>query len=357
MRILQLNLERGWRGGERQTLLTMQGLRTAGHEAFLLARRGGALGRAAQAEGFTVFDCDGAPGMAAALLGRAHHMDILHAQTAQAMSVLALLRPMLRGRIVFTRRTAFAPKGRPGRSRWKWSRADARIAISQAAAAAFRSLDLDVRVIPSAVMAVPPDPQRVEALRTQFGLHGGTVIGTAAALSPEKDPETLIRAVARLRAHSPDIVFLHCGADGAAGPAARALVDELGLAGMVRFAGFQEHIQDLYALMDIYVSSSLFEALGTSVLDACLLGVPVVATRVGGHLESLADGRGLLCEAGDDQVMAAHMQRLIEHPDEAADMAGRAQAYARVEYDPGTMVDRYLDLYRTLCPTAQGAPS
>src|SRR3546814_14207670 len=96
------------------------------------------------------------------------------------MSVLALWRPMLRGRIVFTRRTAFAPKGRPGRSHWKWSRADARVAISQAAAAAFRSLDLDVCVIPSAVMAVPPDPQRVEALRTHYGLRGGTVAGTAA---------------------------------------------------------------------------------------------------------------------------------------------------------------------------------
>lgn len=355
MRILQLNLERAWRGGERQTLLTMRGLREAGHEVFLLARRGGALGRAAQDEGFTVFACDGAPGMAACLLGRARNMDILHAQTAQAMSVLALLRPVLRGRIVFTRRTAFAPKGRPGRSRWKWSKADARVAISQAAAAAFRDLDLDLSVIPSAVTVVPPDPQRVEALRSQYGLQGRTVLATAAALSPEKDPETLIRAVARLRARCPDIVFLHCGADGAAAPAARALVDELGLGEAYLFAGFQDHIEDLYALMDIYVSSSLFEALGTSVLDACLHGVPVVATRVGGHMESLADGRGLLCEAGDDETMAAHMRWLIEHPGEAAGMAARAQAHARVEYDAQTMVNRYLDLYRTLCPAARAA--
>src|SRR5690606_30872659 len=179
-RILQLNLERGWRGGERQTLLTMRGLREAGHEVFLLARRGGALGRAAQGEGFTVFSCDGAVGMATCLLGRARNMDILHAQTAQAMSVLALLRPMLRGRIVFTRRTAFGPKGRPARSRWKWSRADARVAISQAAAAAFHDLGQDVRVIPSAVTVAPSDPQRVQAMRDQYRLRGRTVLATAA---------------------------------------------------------------------------------------------------------------------------------------------------------------------------------
>lgn len=352
MRILQLNLERGWRGGERQTLLSMQGFRAAGHEACLLARRGGALAQAAQEAGFTVYSCAGVLGMAACLLRRARSFDILHAQTAQAMSILAVLRPILRARVIFTRRTAFRLKNSPARSRWKWSRADALVAISAAAAQAPRELGLSTRVIPSAVTWVEPEPRRVEQLRAQYALAGRTVLMTAAALSPEKDPETLIRAVQRLHAQRTRIVFLHCGAEGAASQVARALVRELGLEDVYLFAGFQAHMEDVYALADCYVSSSRFEALGTSILDACLHGVPVVATRVGGHLESLADGRGLLCEAGDDAEMARHLLRLIDHPDQALAMATRARTHVRAEYDVSVMVARYLALYREILEAA-----
>jgi glycosyltransferase involved in cell wall biosynthesis len=351
MRILQLNLERGWRGGERQTLLSMQGFRAAGHEVGLLARRGGALEHAARQAGFTVHLCDGALGMAARLLRRARDYDIVHAQTAQAMSVLALMHSVLLSlgaRTVFTRRTAFEPRTGEARSRWKWSRVDALVAISEAAAHAPRALGLPVRVIPSAVGRVPPDPQRVERLREQYRLSGRTVLATAAALSREKDPETLIRAVHRLRGERPDIALLHCGAEGGASESARALVRELGLEEVYFFTGFQTHIEDIYALADLYVSSSRHEALGTSVLDACLYGVPVVATRVGGHLESLAEGRGLLCAVGDDEQMARQMLRVIERPEEAARMVARAQAYVSAEYDVSVMVARYLALYREL---------
>lgn len=348
MRILQLNLERGWRGGERQTLLSMQGFRAAGHEVCLLARRGGALALAAQEAGLTVYLCDGALGMAVCLLRHARSFDIVHAQTAQAMTLLALLRPALKARLVFTRRTAFRPAAGAARTRWKWSRADALVAISAAAAQAPRALGLATRVIPSAVTYVSPDPERVEGLRAQYGLAARTVLVTAAALSLEKDPETLIRAVHRLHAQRTRIAFLHCGAEGNASQAARALVRELGLEDVYFFAGFQPHIEDVYALADIYVSSSRFEALGTSLLDACLHGVPVVATRVGGHLESLADGRGMLCEAGDAEEMARHLLRLIDHPEEAGAMVARAQAYVNAEYDVSVMVARYLALYREL---------
>ncbi|CAM5192778.1 hypothetical protein CDEF62S_02904 [Castellaniella defragrans] len=63
MRILQINLERGWRGGERQTLLTLQGLRAHGHAAELLARAGDALAQRAASAGIPVHECAGTPGL------------------------------------------------------------------------------------------------------------------------------------------------------------------------------------------------------------------------------------------------------------------------------------------------------
>ncbi len=347
MRILQLNLERGWRGGERQTLLTLRGLRAAGHEAELLARTGGPLAQRARAEGFKVHEVAGAIGMAVWLLRHARRCDVLHAQTAQAMSLLALLRPCLRRPVVFTRRTAFGPRRHPGRARWKWARADAFVAISEAAAQAPRALGLDVQVIPSAVEARPADAQAVDVLRERHALRGRTVLLTAAALSPEKDPGTLIEAVAILAAARPGLVCLHCGADGAAGEAARARVRALGLEDVYLFTGFQPRIEDFLALAQVYVSSSRFEALGTSVLDACLAGVPVVATAVGGHLETLAGGRGLLCEPGDAEGMAGQIARVLDCPEETAAMVERARAHVAHAYSAPAMVASYLAVYQS----------
>lgn len=348
MRILQLNLERGWRGGERQTLLTLNGLRSAGHQVELLARDGGRLAQAARAQGFTVHEVAGVPGMLICLLRHATRFHILHAQTAQAMSLLALLRPIVRRPIVFTRRTAFRPRRGAGRTRWKWAQADALVAISQAAAQAPRDLGLDVRIIPSAVEFRPPDPGLVATLREQYGLQGKTVLLTAAALSPEKDPAMLIQAVALLARERPGLVCLHCGAEGAAGTVARERVQALGLGEIYRFVGFQARVEDFLALADVYVSSSRFEALGTSVLDACLAGVPVVATAVGGHPEILAPDRGLLCESGDAGSMATRIVELLDQPAEAARMAQRAREHVLHHYSVPAMVANYLQVYEGL---------
>src|SRR3546814_12233300 len=106
-------------------------------------------------------------------------------------------------------------------------------------------------------------------------------------------------------------VLLHLGAGGDAEAPARALVQELGLQGHYLFAGFQAGIEDLYRLMDVFVLSSRHEALGTSVLDAFLYSVPVVATDAGGLKELLAQGRGLLCPVGDHDALARSEERRV----------------------------------------------
>src|SRR5690554_6655107 len=151
MRILQLNFERGWRGGERQTLLTLRQLMLAGHQPELLARKGGELARRAAELDFVVHECESLPGVARFLLARRRQYDVMHAQTANMMSWLAFLRPWLKTRIVFTRRTAFPLQKHVSRNAWKWRQADALVAISDAAAAEPRRLGIAVTVIPSAV--------------------------------------------------------------------------------------------------------------------------------------------------------------------------------------------------------------
>ncbi|WP_322995964.1 glycosyltransferase family 4 protein [Castellaniella sp.] len=368
MRVLHLNLEKGWRGGERQTLLSLQGLQAAGHAVALAARTDAPLAQRARAAGISVFDCAGSAALVRLLLSQRRAYDIMHAQTAQAMSLLAVLRPVLSAALVFTRRTAFDKPGHAQRQRWKWSRADALVAISQAAAATPRALGLEVCVIPSAVQPWVADPDRTRALCMQLGLVStdeapsagrtpaplgrGPVLLTTAALSPEKDPLTLIRAVDHLRVDYPGLLCVHCGADGTATQAAHAEVQALGLQDHYRFQGFQAQVGDYLSLADVYVSSSLAEALGTSVLDACLAGVPVVATAVGGHPEILEPDRGLLVPAGDPQALARRIGWLLRHPDVARAMAQRAQAHVARVYSVPAMVDAYARLYAACCRRA-----
>ncbi len=348
MRILQMNFERGWRGGERQTLLSMQQFRDAGHDVALLARRGGELARRAVAEGFAVHEPANVAGLCSFLLRHGRRYDILHAQTANMMTWLALLKPLLGRRIVFTRRTAFPVKRRERQTAWKWRSADVLVAISQAAASEPRRLGLEASVIPSAIHARPLDQEHINAFTRQFDLAGKRVLATAAALTAEKDPCTLIRAVHRLRQLRSDFVFLHLGAGGGTEAEARELVRELGLENIYVFAGFQSGIDDLYRLMDVFVLSSRDEALGTSVLDAFLYSVPVVATNAGGLAEILADGRGVMCAVGDHEALASGMDRVLNDRGLRASIVENARDYVLREHDASVMAGRYLAEYQRL---------
>lgn len=350
MKLLQLNFEKGWRGGERQTLLCMQAFRQRGHEVSLLARRGGELARRAKEQGFPVHEFAGPFQACRFLAGQGRHFDILHAQTAGTLTWLALLKPLLGRRpLVFTRRTAFPlHAAKATRTRWKWQRADALVAISQAAAAEPERLGLHPLLIPSAVLPRPLNEALLDEFAREHVPQGKRVIATVAALTAEKDPLTMIQAVHLLRQKRDDFVFLHIGAGGDSEQAARERVATLGLEDTYRFTGFHSGIDDLYRLMDVFVSSSLHEALGTSVLDAFQYGVPVVATRAGGLVHSLADGRGLLCPVGDALALADAVDRVLSDAALRAGMVERARAWVQREHDVDVMAGRYLDLYATL---------
>lgn len=345
MRILQLNFERGWRGGERQTLLTMRELARAGHDVELLARKGGELARRAVEQDYIVHECENVYEVCRFLLSRRRQYDVMHAQTGNMMTWLAFLRPWLKTRVVFTRRTAFPLRKHEARNAWKWRQADALAAVCDAAAAEQRRLGLEVTIIPSAVEEQPLNAEQLQVFSDVHGLQGKRVLATAAALTEEKDPLMLIEAVHRLSSGREDFVFLHLGAGGSLEAAAQARVRELGLESVYLFAGFQDKVENLYRLMDVFVLSSRYEGVGSSALDAFLYGVPVVATRAGGLAEILADGRGLLSDVGDPEGLAANMALALDEPALRATMIERAAQYVAREHDPAGMAARYVDIY------------
>lgn len=345
MRVLQVNTERGWRGGERQTLLTAMALGDLGCEVEILCRKGEPLAEHALNAGLVVHAVRARQGVWWWLCLHSRAYDLIHVQTANALTWVVLSRWLHRKPIVFTRRTSFDEKA-SWSTGWKWKQADMLAAISEDAARAPRALGLDPAIIRSAVPPLKHDEQRVQDYLAQHHLGGKTLVGTAAALSPEKGALTLIHAARTVCEHRPEVVFLHWGAEGHQSELVRQEIDRLGLQDRYRLMGFEANVEMLYPMLSVFVMASRQEALGSSVLDAMQVGVPVVSTDAGGLKETLADGRGLLSPVDDDRGMAANILAALSEPDRMQTMVARAHDYVEREHGVADMAKRYLALYR-----------
>ncbi len=348
MRILQLNLERGWRGGERQTLLTCCAIRDLGQQVELVARVDEALSEQAGLDRIPVHRVRGLLSLSAWLRENGHAYDVIHAQTANAVTIAVLTKRFHQRPILFSRRTDFPVTSHPWLTRWKWQHIDQFVAVSCSAAIEPIKLGMYPEVIRSAVPHIAPHPQRIAAFLEQHALHGRSLIGTSSALVQDKDPLTLIQAAAEVCAVNQNAVFLHWGASGPLEQSARECVASFGLKKRFLFLGFEPHPEQLYPALSVFVMSSRVEALCSSVLDAMIQKVPVVATSAGGLKETLADKRGLLAPVGDVHRLANRINWVLNHPEQAQSMANHAFNYVCEAHNVDAMAKHYLELYRQL---------
>jgi D-inositol-3-phosphate glycosyltransferase len=172
-------------------------------------------------------------------------------------------------------------------------------------------------------------------------------------IQPLKGPDVAVRTLAELR--RPDaLLLLVGGASGAEGDHEvahlHALIDELGVAGQVRFVPPQPHhiLSTYYRAADVVLVPSRSESFGLVALEASACGIPVVASAVGGLL-TLVDhaDTGFLVPDRDPLVFARHIDALLSDPAAAAAMGARGAARAR-GYTWGFSAARLRRLYSDL---------
>jgi glycosyltransferase involved in cell wall biosynthesis len=129
--------------------------------------------------------------------------------------------------------------------------------------------------------------------------------------------------------------------------------------GVERVITFENHRGDVGAILsdaDILVLPSLSEARPRTIIEAMFLGVPVVASNVGGIPGLVADGEtGLLVPAGDAAALGAALGRLAASRDLRERFGAAAKARAIREFDPERTALQYLRLYRSLARTSGAA--
>jgi glycosyltransferase involved in cell wall biosynthesis len=201
-------------------------------------------------------------------------------------------------------------------------------------------------VIPNGVDAERFHPRRSNRmLQQEFGLDPASpVVGTVAALRPEKNHEMFLYVAALVHRTLPETQFLIVG-DGPRRGALETLAKSLGVAEAVRFVGTRSDVPEVLSLLDAVLLTSHMEANPVCLLEAMACEKPVVATRVGSVSQSVSDGRtGYLVEPGDSHAMADRVLELLgdRRRSAAIGRAGREHVLARAT------IERTVEGYESL---------
>lgn len=172
------------------------------------------------------------------------------------------------------------------------------------------------------------------------------VIGTVAALRPEKNIARLIRAMALMQAAVP--VKLVIVGDGPERSALEALTKEAGVERKVEFVGHRTDPAPLYAGFDIFALSSDTEQMPLSVLEAMASGLPVVATDVGDVATMVDVANRPYVVPREDGALADALRSLATKPDLRASLGSANQARVKAEFAEGDMVAAWGDLFSAL---------
>jgi len=117
----------------------------------------------------------------------------------------------------------------------------------------------------------------------------------------------------------------------------------------VIFAGFVEHIENVYHALDIFLFPSLAEPLGTSMLAAMSYGLPVVGVASGGVPEMVSSGKnGLLVPSLDPAAFATCVKRLLHNREEARAFGDAARTTIEQKFTDDRMVDATINKYEAL---------
>ncbi|MFI6599002.1 glycosyltransferase [Nonomuraea sp. NPDC050536] len=163
---------------------------------------------------------------------------------------------------------------------------------------------------PGTSVGTPPSGHEARKL---LGLpEDAPVVSYVGRVAAIKRPDRLLAVARIVLAARPETLFVICG-DGEAMDVLRAAEAELG--GALRLVGWRSDVETVYAASDVTLLASDSEGMPLSLIEAGMVGVPAVATRVGSTAEVVEDGRtGLLAKTDADEL-ARHVLRLLDDAD------------------------------------------
>lgn len=216
-----------------------------------------------------------------------------------------------------------------------------------------------IETIPDGIALEPldrlPSPART---RAQLGLPADApLVVTVAALTARKGHRFLVSAAERVLASHPETRFVFVG-EGPERALLEAQLRATGRAGAFFLLGERADYAAWIAAADVFVLPSLWEGLNLSLLTACALGRPVVASNVGSNPEIVVDGEtgllptpsshGLAADTLDPRPLGDAIAALLADPIRAGALGARAKLRVRSRFSAVRMAERHAELYERL---------
>jgi glycosyltransferase involved in cell wall biosynthesis len=362
MRILLLSTSMGMGGADQQILILAQAMRARGHEVRIIALAPlGPMGREAQLAGIPTDSLELRRnfGLVPRLFRLRRQIlawrpDVVHSHMVHANLIARALRLVTPMPALISTIHSSNDGGRLRMTAYRLTNGlvDRCTIISRLAAERY----VAIGAVPASRLEVVPntvDTQRFHrlpharaAIRRELGLGEEFVWLAVGRFEEAKDYPTMIAAFARLATDRRDARLLLVGT-GSLQPEVERLVREAGLADWIRFLGVRRDVPELMSAADGYVLSSAWEGMPVVLLEAAAMGLPVVATRVGGISEVVEDGvSGVLVPPGDPAALAAAVDGLERvSPEARAAMGQRGRACIEREYGVARVMDRWERIY------------
>ncbi len=359
LRILHINTERTWRGGEQQTLNLLIGLQARGLFCHLVCQADSPMEQRARAAGVNVFPMSmrGEIDLRAAIRIRKliteFNYAVIHSHTSHAHTLAYWASIGTEAVRLVTRRVDFSIFRHSflKLSGLKYRLlADYYIAISNKIKHVMTHDGIPAERI--FVVHSGIDPQRFSQadggrLTAEFDIRNTEkVVINVAHLAGHKGQVYLVRAIPYVLSNIPGTRFFIIG-KGELMNELKATAAELGLTRELVFTGFRKDVADFYRIADLFVMSSVQEGLGTAMLDALALAKPVVATDTGGIPEIIQNGKtGRLVQAANPEELAHGIVDMLTRTEAARKMADAGRALVETSFSVDAMVEKNIEVYQ-----------
>lgn len=341
-KVLLIDTGKKWGGGQRQTYLLQKYFRKNGIFSATAAPKNSMLYKNLQEEkmesvALPVFFTAYNPETYRRIIRyvKRNNVEILYTQTSNAHTISLVVKIFLKKIKLYVARRVIIPAGKSffGRIKYNSKLVDGYVAVSNFGAGVLKDSG-----IPSAKITVvydgiehprpSPEPPGGSNFRKEFGIpDGAPIIGTVGALDKIKDHITFLKAASMVTETAGINVpyFVIVGA----GVLRRCLENFAASSGRLRknviFTGFRSDVSDIVRNFFLFILTSKSENFCNATLEALSLGVPVIATRVGGIPEQIDDGRnGFLVNTGDYGMIAEKIVYLINNPQKRSEMSMNA---------------------------------
>ncbi len=276
---------------------------------------------------------------------RKHNVDIINAQSSRDRYITIFARWFykLPCRLIHTRRQLTRSMGILGQSTFYERGTDRIVAVSEGVKQSLVDIGIKASHINVIYNGTPPekyqaiDTQAVDKLRMRYQItENDIVIGSVSRL---KEQVQLLRALHYLN-HPVKVILVGIERQSAY----ESIIDSYTVPHKIYFTGSvsNSEVLNYYLLFRINVLASTIEGLSQALLEAMAMGVPVVATRMGGNVELIQHGEnGLLFENNDTETLAQHLNTLIDDHELHQRLAQRGKVTALQDFS----IERTLDCY------------